>query len=53
MQNFLQVANLVTRLCSFARKHKHKKDRWPKNKNSVIIYSPSSCSKPVWISFFC
>jgi len=21
--------------------------------NSVIIYSPSSCFKPVWISFFC
>jgi len=24
-----------------------------KNKNSVIIYSPSVCSKPVWISLFC
>ncbi len=25
----------------------------PKNENSVIIYSPSSSSKPVWISMFC
>ncbi len=25
----------------------------PKNKNSVIIFSPSSSSKPVWISLFC
>jgi len=25
----------------------------PKMKMSVIIYSPSSCSKPEWISFFC
>ncbi len=25
----------------------------PKNVNSVIIYSPSCCSKPVWIPFFC
>ncbi len=25
----------------------------PKNENSVIIYSPSSSSKPVWISLFC
>jgi len=25
----------------------------PKNKNSVIIYSPSSCSKPVWVYLFC
>ncbi len=24
-----------------------------KNVNSAIIYSPSSCSKPVWISLFC
>ncbi len=24
-----------------------------KNENPVIIYSPSSCSKPVWVSFFC
>jgi len=24
----------------------------PKNENSVIIYSPSRCSKPLWISFF-
>ncbi len=24
-----------------------------KNKNSVIIYSSSSCSKPAWVSFFC
>ncbi len=28
-------------------------DSSPKNKNSVIIYSPSSSSKPVWISLFC
>jgi len=21
--------------------------------NYVIIYSPSSCCKPVWVSFFC
>ncbi len=28
----------------------HWRHRWPKNKNSVIIYSPSSSSKPVWIS---
>ncbi len=25
----------------------------PKNENSVIIYSSSSCSKPVWMSLFC
>ncbi len=25
----------------------------PKNENSVIIYSSSSCSKPVWVSLFC
>ncbi len=25
----------------------------PKNENSVIIYSPSSSSKPVWMSLFC
>jgi len=25
----------------------------PKNENSVIIYSHSSCCKPVWVSFFC
>ncbi len=25
------------------------KDSSPKNKNSVIIYSPLSCSRPVWI----
>jgi len=25
----------------------------PKNGNYVIIYSPSSCSEPVWVSFFC
>ncbi len=24
-----------------------------KNKNPVIIYSPSCCSKPVWHTFFC
>ncbi len=29
------------------------KDSSPKNENSVIIYSPSSSSKPVWISLFC
>jgi len=23
------------------------------NENSVISYSPSSCCKPVWVSFFC
>ncbi len=28
-------------------------DSAPKNLNSVIIYSPSSCSKPEWVSFFC
>jgi len=21
--------------------------------NSVIVYTPSSCCKPVWVSFFC
>ncbi len=25
----------------------------PKNENSVIIYSPSNSSKPVWMSLFC
>jgi len=25
----------------------------PKNENSVIIYSPLSCCKPVGVSFFC
>ncbi len=25
----------------------------PKNENYVVIYSPSCCSKLVWISFFC
>ncbi len=29
------------------------RDISPKNENSVIIYSPSSCSIPVWVSFFC
>ncbi len=29
------------------------KDSSPKNDNSVIIYSPSSSSKPVWIFLFC
>ncbi len=29
------------------------KDTSPKNENSVIIYSPSSRSKPVWMSLFC
>ncbi len=24
-----------------------------KNENSVIIYSPFTCSKPLWVSFFC
>jgi len=24
-----------------------------KNENSVIIYSPSCCSEPEWLSFFC
>jgi len=24
-----------------------------KNENYVIIFSPSSCCKPVWVSFFC
>jgi len=24
-----------------------------KNEISVIIYSPSRCSKPVWVSLFC
>ncbi len=28
-------------------------DSSPKNENSVIIYSPSCSSKPVWISLFC
>ncbi len=28
-------------------------DSSPKNENSVIIYSPSSSSKPVWMSLFC
>ncbi len=23
------------------------------NKNSAIIYSPSCCFKPVWLTFFC
>ncbi len=25
----------------------------PKSENSVMIYSPSSCYKPVWVSFIC
>ncbi len=29
------------------------RDSLPKNENSLIIYSPSSCSRPVWVSFFC
>ncbi len=35
------------------------KNKWgivyssPKNENYVIIYSPSSFSNPVWVSFFC
>ncbi len=29
------------------------RDSSPKNENSVIIYSPSSSSKPVWMSLFC
>ncbi len=28
-------------------------DSSPQNKKYVIIYSPSSYSKPVWVSFFC
>ncbi len=28
-------------------------DSSPINENAVIIYSPSSCSKPAWIPFFC
>jgi len=28
------------------------KDISPKNENSVIIYSPSSCSK-LWVSYLC
>ncbi len=36
------------------RKHAKilKRNSSPKNENSVIIYSPSSSSKPVWISLF-
>ncbi len=40
-------------------KHKHAfcicywRDSSPKNENSVIIYSPSSRSKPVWMCLFC
>ncbi len=33
--------------------HRPSRDNSPKNENSVIIYSPSSSSKPVWISLFC
>jgi len=29
------------------------RDRSFKNKISVIIYSPLSCSKPLWVYFFC
>ncbi len=29
------------------------RDSSPKNENSVIIYSPSSSSKPVWMCLFC
>ncbi len=29
------------------------RDSSPKNENSVIIYSPSSSSKPAWMSLFC
>jgi len=25
----------------------------PKNQSFIITYSPSGCSKSVWISFFC
>jgi len=25
----------------------------PKNETCVIVYSPSSCSKPLWVSYFC
>ncbi len=25
----------------------------PKKLNSIVIYSPATCSKPVWVSSFC
>lgn len=28
-------------------------DGFPKNENPVIIYSPSSCSEPLWVFVFC
>ncbi len=33
--------------------HKNQRDNSLKNENTVIIYSPSTCSKPVWGSFLC
>ncbi len=39
-------------LCSTFCHFRILKDILPKNENSVIIYSPSSSSKPVWMSLF-
>ncbi len=37
----------------FTCSSEHYRDCSPKNENFVITYSPSSSSKPVWMSLFC
>ncbi len=40
----------------WASRRPHRERRWVSSYqllNFVIIYSPSCCSKPVWVSFFC
>ncbi len=40
-------------ICDPGAQNQSYRDSSPKNENSVIIYSPSSSSKPVWMCLFC
>ncbi len=53
--SFVRLSNELgwTQKIQFFNPFQTKRNSWAKNEKSVIIYSPSCHSKPVWVSFLC
>ncbi len=51
--DFLSLKQLKNKVLCYWKKEEIVRDSSPKNGNSVIIYSPTSSSKPVWMTLFC